>query len=91
VREGRSRRRYKAGYINCVGEIVIPTTFEEAYPFRNGLASVKKGDRWGAIDSSGDLVISPTFGGPLIFSEGLAEFSTGDAKDKDNRAMEPVR
>ena len=31
VREGRSRKRYKAGYVNHLGETVIPPTFEEAY------------------------------------------------------------
>ena len=87
VRQGRSRKRYKAGYINCLGEVALPTAFEEAYPFRNGLASVKQGGRWGAINSNGDFVIPPAYGSPLIFSEGLAEFSTGDPRDGDKRGL----
>ena len=51
VREGRSRKRYKAGYIDRYGEVVIPAIYDHAYPFRNGLASIKKSDLWGAIDS----------------------------------------
>jgi WG containing repeat len=87
VREGRSRKRYKAGYINCLGEIVVGANFEEAYPFRNGLASIKRDGLWGAINSSGDLVIPPAFGGPLIFSEGFAAFSSGDTRDGDKRGV----
>jgi hypothetical protein len=87
VRQGRSRKRYKAGYINCLGEVALPTAFEEAYPFRNGLAPVKQGGQWGVINTDGDFVISPSYGRPLIFSEGLAEFSTGDPKDGDRRGL----
>jgi hypothetical protein len=87
VRQGRSRKRYKAGYINCLGVVVLSTVFEEAYPFRNGLASVKQSGQWGAINLQGDFVIPPAYGGPLIFSEGLAQFSTGDPKDGDKRGL----
>jgi hypothetical protein len=87
VRQGRSRKRYKAGYINCLGEVTLPTVFEDAYSFRNGLASVKQDGKWGAINPNGDFVIRPIYGRPLIFSEGLAEFCTGDAKDGDKRGL----
>ncbi|HEY3707457.1 MAG TPA: WG repeat-containing protein, partial [Terracidiphilus sp.] len=87
VRQGRSRKRYKAGYINCLGEIAVPAVFEEAFPFRNGLASVKQGGRWGAINSNGDLVIPAAYGSPLIFSEELAQFSTSDPKSGDIRGL----
>src|SRR5580693_3498079 len=82
VREGRSRKRYKAGYVNCLGEIVIPSTFEGAYPFRNGLASGKQGGLWGAVKSSGDLAVPRFYGAPLVFSDGLAEFGDGAGGDK---------
>ena len=87
VQQGRSRKRYKAGYINCLGEIVLPAVFEEAYPFRNGLASVKQGGRWGAINSNGDFVIPPAYGSPLVFSEGLAQFTAGDPVGSDIRGL----
>jgi len=87
VRQGRSRKRYKAGYINCLGEVALPAVFEEAYPFRNGLAPVKQGGQWGAINPNGDFVISPCHRRPLIFSEGLAEFPTGNPKDGDRRGL----
>jgi hypothetical protein len=75
VRQGRSRKRFKAGYINCLGDVVIAANFQQAYPFRNGLASVQKEGRWGAINAGGELVIPAAYGSPLVFTEGLAEFS----------------
>jgi hypothetical protein len=80
VREGRSRKRYKAGYINCAGEIVIPAQYEDAYPFRNGLAAVKQGGMWGIINRDGTFVIAPMHRRPLVFTEGRAEFPTLDEK-----------
>jgi WG containing repeat len=77
VREGRSRKRYKAGYIDRVGNIVIPPAFQDAYPFRNGVATVRQNGLWGAIDPNGELVIPTKYTGPLIFTEGLASFSAG--------------
>lgn len=87
MRQGRSRRRFNAGYINCLGEVILPAVFDGAYPFRNGLASVQQGGQWGAINPNGDFVIPPSYGRPLIFSEGLAEFCTGDPKDGDKRGL----
>jgi len=77
VREGRSRKRYKAGYIDCVGNIVIPPTFQDAFPFRNGVATVRRNGLWGAINPNGELVIPAIHTRPLIFTEGLASFSAG--------------
>jgi hypothetical protein len=80
VREGRSRKRYKAGYVNRLGDVAIPPKFEDAYPFCNGLAAVKQGEKWGAIDQNGNLVIAALYGSPLIFTEGLAEFISSENK-----------
>ena len=87
VREGRSRKRYNAGYIDCTGQIVIPVQYEDAYPFRNGLAAAKQSGRWGVIDPSGTFVISPTYRRPLVFTEGRAELPTLDEKDGDKRGV----
>jgi len=76
VREGRSRKKFKAGYINNNGEVVVPAAFDYGYPFREGLASFRKGDLWGAIDCQGNVVIPPCSGQPLVFTEKLAEFSS---------------
>jgi len=87
VREGRSRKRYKAGYINCAGEIVIPAQYEDAYPFRNGLAAVKQAGLWGIINRRGDFAIAPVHRRPLVFTEGRAEFPTLNEKDGDKQGV----
>jgi len=94
VREGRSRTKYKAGYINSQGEIVVPPVYQHAHPFYNGLASVMLQDRWGVIDVSGEMVIPPKFGGALEFVEGLSRFGTGHksgAIDKKGNVVIPPR
>lgn len=78
VREGRGRKRYKAGYIDRLGNTVIPPRFQDAFPFRNGVAAVRQNGLWGAINLNGELVIPAIYSGPLIFTEGLASFSAGD-------------
>lgn len=86
VREGRSRKRYKAGYINRLGEIVVPPTYDHSYPFWNGLASMRQGEMWGAIDLQGSLVIPTAFGSPLVFTEGISAFSLATPKVEDDAA-----
>ena len=44
----------------------VLSDLEMVSPFHNGLASVKKGDKWGFIDKSGDLVID--FRGDILGS-----------------------
>lgn len=83
VRTGRSRTKYKAGFIDTSGAIVVPPVYDYAHPFRNDRAAVRIGEAWGAIDELGNLVIPPRFSGPLTFTEGLAEFSL----PSDNRGV----
>jgi hypothetical protein len=75
VRQGRSLTKYKAGYMNRLGEVVVEPIYDAAYPFSDGLASVRVGEKWGAIDNKGNLVIEPFSGKSLEFLEGRAEFS----------------
>lgn len=46
--------------------------FDSAEPFSEGLARVRKGDKWGFIDKSGAMVITPQFDNAENFSEGVA-------------------
>jgi len=52
----------------------VPISFDQARDFSEGLAAVKKGDRWGYIDLNGEFVIPPRFYGTAAgaFAEGLA-------------------
>ena len=75
VRQGRSRRKYKAGYMNRDGEIVVEPIYDAAHPFSDGLAAVKVGEKWGAINNHGELVIEPFSGMYLAFAEDRSQFS----------------
>ena len=74
ARKGRSPRSSLAGYIDVAGKVVVEPRYEVAYPFREGLGSVKVDDLWGAVNSSGELVIRPSSQGPLVFTNGLSNF-----------------
>lgn len=69
----RIRENGKIGYANLDGDIVIPPSFQFAYPFQNGYALICKGGmlikdgehsewkdaKWGAIDKEGTIIIKP--------------------------------
>jgi hypothetical protein len=57
VRQGRSRTRFKVGYINQTGNVVIDPKFDEGTNFYEELASVKVGNRWSIINFAGDFLI----------------------------------
>ena len=48
------------------------------YPFSEGLAAVKRGDKWGYIDMSGNYVIEPRFDKVHSFRDGLALVKEGE-------------
>ncbi len=60
------------GFIDAGGQVSIPPQFERAWPFSEGLALVKIGDRYGYIDPDGETVIPPQFTDAWFFSGGLA-------------------
>ncbi|MCL1940620.1 MAG: WG repeat-containing protein [Synergistaceae bacterium] len=56
-----------------VTEIVIPFQFQDARPFSDGMAAVKKDGKWGYIDRLGQWVIEPGYAFPVgDYSSGLA-------------------
>lgn len=62
----------KWGFINKNGEWIIPSKYEEAYYFSEGLAAVKYFGNWGFIDRSNEWAIQPEFRDAKPFKEGLA-------------------
>ena len=60
------------------GVIVINPQFDDAYPFSDGLAAVRIGDKYGIVDRTGRHVINPQFNGAYPFSDGLAAMRIGD-------------
>jgi hypothetical protein len=70
-------RNGKSGYIDRTGKIIIPAKFESAAYFREGLASVRIGEKWGYIDPMGKIVIPAKFDNAYLFGEGLASVRIG--------------
>src|SRR5947209_2663389 len=64
------------GFIDKGGKMVIPTQFDRAGSFSEGLAEVRLG-RWGYVDSSGKIVINPQFDRASAFNDGLAPVEFG--------------
>ncbi|HQX56504.1 MAG TPA: WG repeat-containing protein [Pyrinomonadaceae bacterium] len=61
------------GFINKTGEFVGELKFiEERTRFVDGMAKVRKGDKFGYVDKMGRFVIEPSFANAEDFSEGLA-------------------
>lgn len=67
----------KCGYINDIGEEMIPLIYAGARDFHEGLAAVKIGNfstgKWGFINTTGKLVIPFLFDKPRAFTCGLAK------------------
>lgn len=59
------------------GNFVIQPQFDYAKSFSDGMAWVKIGRKWGAVDKTGKLVISPQYYEHYPFSEGLALVTIG--------------
>jgi WG containing repeat len=75
VRQGKSRTRFKVGYIDHKGKVVIDPIFDEGTRFYEELAAVRVENRWGVINASGDFVIQPRPWAWCRFREGLASIS----------------
>ena len=60
------------GYINTKGEIVIEAQFDDVEPFINGVAIVKKEDKYGIINMKGELVV------PCVYSS-ISNYEKSDS------------
>jgi len=80
VRQGKSRTRFKVGYINNKGQVVIDPIFDEGTRFYEGLAAVKVKGRWGVINASGNFVIQLALWNWCRFRDSLASLATRNGK-----------
>ncbi|MFZ5596756.1 MAG: WG repeat-containing protein [Bacillota bacterium] len=63
----------KWGYIDTAGNMVVGPQFEEAFPFKEGLARVGFNDgKKGFIDKEGQIVIEPKYDFATDFFDGYA-------------------
>jgi len=49
------------GYIDTLGQYIFQPQYQDALPFREGYAPVKRGEKWGYVDPSGNFSIEPQF------------------------------
>jgi len=71
-----SHTRYRWGFVDKTGKLVVETKFVDVSEFRKGLAmaavNVMSDRKYGFIDKQGNWVIQPRFEHANQFSEGLA-------------------
>ena len=68
-RESRSGGNWRSGYFDEEGHLSFSGDWEEARPFRNGLAAVRQSGKWGFVDRDGRLCIPFRFKAVCDFSE----------------------
>ena len=65
------------GYINSAGKFVLEPQYENALPFADFLAPVKKNGKWGFINGEGKFIIEPRFEDAFLFSDQAAAVKEG--------------
>jgi hypothetical protein len=66
----------KWGYIDTTGRFIIEPQFEDARSFKDGVASVRKNDKWVLIDKSGNIfVINDNVCGHNVVKNGKGEIT----------------
>lgn len=76
----RPTSKDKWGYLNKEGRLIVAPQFDEAYSFSDGLAIVRVGDKYGAIDKSGNFAINAVWDGLQECGEGRMVFYDNAAK-----------
>lgn len=79
----------KWGYSNGF-KIVIPTMYDEIFPFKEGLASVEIDEKCGYIDENNNVVIPLEYETAMSFSEGLAMVVKGNKCGYINKNNEVI-
>lgn len=62
----------KYGFVDQTGNLVIPTQWDKALEFHEGLAQVCQGGLWGYIDLEGNVVVPCVLKSASQFEDGLA-------------------
>ena len=75
-----------SGVIDTKGTVVVPFQYDWIGKFSEGLAPVRKGEKWGYIDKSGkfSIPLTSTYTRVGIFSEGLAPVYSYVSNNDDN-------
>ncbi|MGG9961630.1 WG repeat-containing protein [Ferruginibacter sp. SUN106] len=74
----------RISYVNLNGEEIIPYLYDEGGLFKNGMAKVRSGDKWGYIDTGGNLAIPLLYDVAQDFENGIAIVESNSKKIKIN-------
>ena len=83
----------KCGYIDKTGQLVIPLEYDTVYPFSDGMAVVRQGDKWGAIDQNNNVVIPFQYDGSFGGTDGYMTVQVNGKYglvDKENQMVVPA-
>lgn len=84
----------KYGFIDDEGRLRIANRYEDAKPFRNGLAAIRIRGRWGFVDQRENLVVQPVYDEVGNFSNGHAIVKQQDQFgliDTNGKVILPIR
>lgn len=70
--------RFKWGFVDSTGKLIIKNTYDNAREFEDGLAAICKQGKWGYIDHTNTMVIQPQFRSAFGFHEGIARVQNFD-------------
>jgi len=65
----------KMGFIDTLGNYIIPPLFSNVGEFTNGYAPAKVNEYWGIINGKGEWIVEPQYGEIRKFENGRAVFS----------------
>jgi WG containing repeat len=68
------------GICDYTGKLLVTPKYRFIGPYNDGLAQIKRDDKWGYIDDQGKEAISPQYLGASRFSEGLARVTTAEGR-----------
>lgn len=68
----RVSKNFLFGFVDELGNEVVPPVFDEVGDFNDGVAAVRKQDSWGYIDLSGEMVIPVKYMYATDFNAGRA-------------------
>jgi len=72
------RHQSKTGYIDKMGNVIVPTVFDGGFDFSEQRAAVFNEGFWGYLNSSGNVVVPFKYDHVRAFSEGLAAVEKND-------------
>lgn len=83
----------KCGYVDQQGNEVVKCKYTLAFPFKDGLGKVGKGDKFGFVDATGKEVLPVKYEEITPWTEGIYRLKSGDKYGlffvKDNTVLKP--